>query len=312
MNKQVEEEVLSGTMIDNNGSEIVKHPKTVFMRLDGRLGNQLFQLALALNISKRFQVEVLLDDYLPKPLGFENFLFKELSVFNYFRYCPKIDLLTNRIRNNSTFRKLFKQKSIFIESENGHRKVDFSQPYKSYTGYFQSPSLFPDREMLLKAFSLRSEFICEPISKLLNLVEGTESLAVSIRRGDFLQASHLGVCPGNYYFDAIDFVRTRRTIDCIFVFSDDISYCRELLASLDCKVVYVEGFAPAKSLYLMSRCKHFVIANSTFSWWGAWLSESKNKLVVSPSPWNDKDDILPDFIPSDWVRLPKHSTSIAS
>ncbi|MBW4538720.1 MAG: alpha-1,2-fucosyltransferase [Myxacorys chilensis ATA2-1-KO14] len=307
MNGQVKEEFLDGAMVNNSGSTIMNRPKTVFMRLDGRLGNQLFQLAVALNISQKFQVEVLLDEHLPKRLGFESFLFKELSVFNYFRYCSKTDLLINRIRNNSTFRKLFKEESIFVENENSHRKLDFSQPYKSYTGYFQSPSLFPDKEVLVKAFSLRSEFICESLSKLLDLAKGTESLAVSIRRGDFLQAPHLGACPSNYYFDAIDFVKNRRKIDYIFVFSDDIGHCRELLAHLDCKVVYVEGFAPPQSLYLMSLCKHFVIANSTFSWWGAWLSQSSNKLVVSPSPWNDKEDILPDFIPPDWVSLSKYS-----
>lgn len=298
-------------MINTSKNILVNPPKTVFMRLDGRLGNQLFQLALALNISQRFQVEVVLDDHLPKRLGFEKFLFKELAVFDYFRYCSKVDLLTNRIRNNLTFRKFFRQESIFMECENGYHQLDLSKLYKSYSGYFQSPSFFPDKEVLIKAFSLRSELICESISKLLDLAEKTESLAVSIRRGDFLQSPHLGVCSGNYYFDAIDVVKNSRKIDCIFVFSDDIDYCRELLASLDCKTVYVEGFAPAKSLYLMSRCKHFVIANSTFSWWGAWLSESRNKLVVSPDPWNDKQNILPDFIPSDWVGLPKHSVSLA-
>lgn len=305
----MEEGFLNRAMINNSEITTMKRHKTVFMRLDGRLGNQLFQLAVALNISQKFQVEVLLDDHLPNRQGFENFLFKELAVFNYFRYCSKIDTFANRIRNNSTFRKLFKQKDVFVESENGCRELDFSQPYKSYTGYFQSPSLFPNKEALLKAFSLRSEFVCEPISKLLDSARETESLAVSIRRGDILQDPNVGACPNNYYFDAIDFIRSRRKINRIFVFSDDIGYCRELLAHLNCEVVYVEGFTPAKSLYLMSFCKHFVIANSTFSWWGAWLSESSNKLVVAPSPWNDKDDILPDFIPSDWVILPKYSIS---
>jgi hypothetical protein len=284
----------------------MKDIKEVYIRLNGRLGNQLFQLALALNISQIFKVKILLDDFLTTHKGFERFLFKELSVFNYFQYCSNLRLFTNRLEHNATLRKLYKLNNLFVEAENGNDRLDLTHLYKSYTGFFQSPSFFPKKDVIVKAFSLRSEFICEPLSRLLHLAKKTECLAVSIRRGDFLANSHLGVCSNEYYLNAIDLVRQRREIDCIFVFSDDISYCRKLLTSLDCQVIYVEGFTPAKSLYLMSQCKHFAIANSTFSWWGAWLSERQDKLVISPSPWNDNEPVLADFIPSDWIPLPKH------
>ncbi|QEI43123.1 O-antigen biosynthesis glycosyltransferase WbnK [Dolichospermum sp. UHCC 0315A] len=287
----------------------MKNAEKVFVRLNGRLGNQLFQLALALNISQRFKVKVLLDDHLSTRKGFARFLFKELSVFNYFEYCSKLDSFTNRVQHNSNLRKFYKPNNIFIESEKNNYKLDFAQPYQSYTGFFQSPSFFPEKDLILKAFSLRSEFICEALSKLLYLTEQTECLAVSVRRGDFLQHSTLGVCSNEYYINAISFVRDRRSIDCIFVFSDDISYCRELLDYLDCQFIYVEGFTPAKSLYLMSQCKHFVIANSTFSWWGAWLGEHQDKLVVRPEPWNEQEPVLSDFLPSEWIGLPKHPIS---
>ena len=292
----------------------MKYTEKVYIRLDGRLGNQLFQLALALNISQRFKGQIFLDDYLSTRLGFERFLFKELSVFNYFQYCSKIDSFINRVHHNSILRKFYKLKNIFVEDENGSDQLDLVQPYKSYTGYFQSPRFFPEREIVLKAFSLRHEFICESLLRLLNLAEQKECLAVSVRRGDFLKTknSHLGVCSNEYYFNAIDFIRHRKPIDCILVFSDDIPFCRKLLDSLDCQhVIYVEGFKPTQSLYLMSRCKHFVIPNSTFSWWGAWLSESKNKMVIYPSPWNDKVTMLPDFLPSDWITLPKYYRTLS-
>jgi hypothetical protein len=284
----------------------MKYLEKVLIRLDGRLGNQLFQLALALNISQRFNVKILLDDHLSTHKGFERFLFKELSVFKYFQYCSKLHSFANRIQHNSTLRKFYKLNDIFIESETGNYELDLVKLYQSYTGFFQSPSFFPARDVILKAFSLRSEFICEPLSRLLNLANQTECLAVSIRRGDFLENSHLGVCSNEYYLKGINLVRERISVDYIFVFSDDISYCREILTSVDCQVIYIEGFTPAKSLYLMSQCKHFVIANSTFSWWGAWLSEYQDKLVISPNPWNDKDAVLSDFIPPNWIALPKH------
>lgn len=281
----------------------------IILRLDGQLGNQLFQLALALNIYQKFNVEILLDDYLPKRKKFRDFLFEELSVFSYFQYCSPLQLLVNRIRHNYTLRKLFRTPDLFIESERGSLELVLSKRYQSYNGFFQSPSLFPDKSILIDAFAVKSEFICDSLEKMLNIAAATQSLAVSIRRGDFLQSSHLGVCSEEYYFNAIAHIRAVKDIDCIFVFSDDLNYCRELFSHLDGQVIYVEGFTAAKSLYLMSQCKHFAIANSTFSWWGAWLSTFQDKLVVCPFPWNDNEPVLADFIPPDWIALPKHPVS---
>ena len=287
------------------------HEKKVIIRLDGRLGNQLFQLALALNISTRFQVDVLLDDYLTARKKFQSFLFQEYYVFDYFKYCSRFQVLNNRIRHNYFVRKIHRSDSLFIESEHSNLELEYpsflSKLYESYTGFFQSPRLFPEKSNLIKAFSLKDEFICNTLENLLCLAQKTQNLAISIRRGDFLQSSHLGVCSEQYYIKAIDYIFLNRDIDCIFVFSDDINYCRSLLSFLKGKkIVYVEGFTPAKSLYLMSKCNHFVIANSTFSWWGAWLSEFQDKIVISPSPWNDDQPILSDFIAQNWITLPKH------
>jgi hypothetical protein len=293
-------------MISNGEGKNAKHPTATFVRLQGRLGNQLFQLAIALNISQKFEVQVLLEDYVATSKGFERFLFKELSVFDDFQYCSKLRSFAIRALHHPTLRKFYRPDNIFIEGENGNCELALARLYKSYTGFFQSPKFFPERARILKAFSLKNEFICEPLAKLLHLTEAAECLAVSVRRGDFIGLSHLGVCSNNYYLDAIALIQARRTVDCIFVFSDDISYCRELLAPLNCQVIYVEEFTPAKSLYLMSRCNHFVIANSTFSWWGAWLSDYQDKLVICPSPWNDGDAVSSDFIPLDWIKLPKH------
>ncbi len=282
--------------------------KKAYIRLNGRLGNQLFQLALALRVSQNFKVEILLDDYLAKRQGFERFLFKDLCVFDYFQYCSGLQSFANRLQHNSGFRKLYKSDNLFLESECDEAKLVFSQIYKSYTGFFQSPSLFPGKDILLKAFAVSDDCMCEPLLELLQMTEQAECLAVSVRRGDFLSHSALGVCSEEYYIDAINFARKKRKIHCVFVFSDDIPYCRKLFSYLDCQVIYVEGYTPAKSLYLMSKCQHFVIANSTFSWWGAWLSEYEEKIVIRPDPWNNLDPIAPDFLPPDWAKVPKVST----
>ncbi len=294
-------------MINDSKSKKMKRSTITFMRLQGRLGNQLFQLALALNISQELGVQVLLEDYVATSKGFERFLFKELAVFDYFQYCSQLDSLMVRVLHHPTIKKFYRPDNLFVEGESGDYEMVLARPYKFYTGFFQSPKLFADRDIILKAFSLKDEFICEPLSKLLHLAEETECLAVSVRRGDFLGLSHLGACSDGYYLNAIALIQGKQSVERIFVFSDDIDYCRDLLAPLNCQVVYVEGFTPAKSLQLMSRCNHFVIANSTFSWWGAWLSEYKDKLVIVPDPWNDRAEISPDFLPTDWITLPKYA-----
>jgi hypothetical protein len=299
-------------MTNNSESLNRRHSTAAFMRLQGRLGNQLFQLALALNISQKYGVQVLLEDYVATSKGFERFLFKELAVFDYFQYCSQLDALMVRALHHPMTRKFYCPDNLFIEGESGDGEMVLAQPYKFYTGFFQSPELFPDKNILLKAFSLKDEFICEPLSKLLHLTGETECLAVSVRRGDFVGLPHLGVCSDAYYLEAITLIQARRPVDHIFIFSDDINYCREMFASLKCQVVFVEGFTPAKALYLMSRCHHLVIANSTFSWWGAWLSDYQDKLVICPSPWNDSTAVASDFIPSDWIRLSKqHNLTVS-
>ena len=284
----------------------MRHSESVCMRLQGRLGNQLFQLALALNLSHQFGVRVLLEDQVANSKGFERFLFKELAVFDNFQYCSKARSIAVRAMHHPAIRKLYRSKAIFIEGENDSHELNLMQPYHSYAGFFQSPSFFPPRDILLKAFSLKHEFIDGELLKLLQIAKQSNCLAVSVRRGDFLGLPHLGACSDDYYLQAIALIESRRTVDRIFVFSDDINYCREMFASLTCQTIYVEGFTPAKSLHLMSRCQHFVIANSTFSWWGAWLSDYQEKLVICPSPWNDQEAIASDFIPADWIELPKH------
>lgn len=303
---------LSKTMTNNSEVRSKKRSTSALMRLQGRLGNQLFQLALALNISQKYGFQVLLEDYVATSKGFERFLFKELAVFDYFQYCSQLDALMVRALHHPMIRKFYHPDNLFIEGENGDGEMALARLYKFYTGFFQSPTLFPDRDILLKAFSLKDEFICEPLSKLLHFTRETECLAVSVRRGDFVGLSHLGVCSDAYYLDAIALIQDRRPVDHVFVFSDDINYCREMFAPLKCPVVFVEGFTPAKSLYLMSQCHHLVIANSTFSWWGAWLSDYQDKLVVCPTPWNDGESVLSDFIPPDWIRMSKHPSLTVS
>ena len=120
--------------------------------------------------------------------------------------------------------------------------------------------------------------------------------------------SHIfhGTCSLGYYERALKHITERVDKDALFVFSDDPEWVEQNM-SFDCPVTFVRGNSGAKSfedLRLISLCKHQIIANSTFSWWGAWLNSNPNKIVITPRDWfANKGPDTRDLIPFSWIRL---------
>ena len=128
-----------------------------------------------------------------------------------------------------------------------------------------------------------------------------------MRRGDYVTLpsakNHYKLCSLEYYKQAIEYLKNRLTKFELFVFSDDILWCKENL-TFEFPVNFIESGNSQSDLYLMSRCKHNVIANSSFSWWGAWLNSNKNKIVIAPNDWFIDETIdTSDLIPPSWVRI---------
>lgn len=159
---------------------------------------------------------------------------------------------------------------------------------------------------------IRSAFQFPPITDVRNLAaaevaRGATSVALHVRRGDYLASSALGdLAPLHYYERALGHLRERWS-DLVFcVFSDDIEWCRANLR-LD-RAHYIDwnkGQDSFRDMQLMSYCRHHIIPNSSFSWWGAWLSESSGKEVVAPQRWaNPTSGIeLNDMNPPGWTVL---------
>jgi hypothetical protein len=136
------------------------------------------------------------------------------------------------------------------------------------------------------------------------------SVSLHIRRGDYVSNSVnreiYATCSMDYYHRCAIEMTRRVTDPHFFVFSDDIEWAKD---NLDIKhaVTYVDHNSQEeayKDLCLMSKCKHHIIANSTFSWWGAWLADNKDKIVFAPSRWyNDSKHGEQDLIPEDWHRV---------
>jgi hypothetical protein len=184
-------------------------------------------------------------------------------------------------------------------------------PNKSYIdGYWQSEKYFKRIEP-----TVRKEFtlITSPSTKnqkIIDKIKSCESVSLHIRRGDYVTDPKTntlyGTCPPEYYEKAIQLMKDKVKHPVYFVFSDDPEWIRSnMVTGYPQHVVDINGPDDAhEDLRLMSCCKHHIIANSSFSWWGAWLSNNPKKVVVAPKKWfNNYHKDEQDVVPENWVRV---------
>lgn len=174
-------------------------------------------------------------------------------------------------------------------------------------GYRQSEQYFEGIEHELRQDFRFPQEVVEKNPRIAEDVQNTTSVALHVRRGDY---EHLDwVLPTTYYLKALDALSGMIEDFYVYIFTDDVEYVRtemlqqlrqESSATFDIRCVSAETGGPLEDLYLMSECTHNVIANSTFSWWGAWLNENDRKLVFAPGRWvgNDVSDL--DIYPESW------------
>lgn len=187
--------------------------------------------------------------------------------------------------------------------------VDFDKTSKKtlyFHGYWQSFRYFETVEE-----SLRKKFIFPTLKgneniRLLDFIKNNETTSVHIRRGDYTSSTlHGGLCDKDYYVKAVKKIREIAPSSALIIFSDDMDWCRCNLDLDGFDVKFVDWNNASMSyidMHLMSLCDHNIIANSTFSWWGAWLNKNPNKIVISPKRWVNKDIEFSDIIPEKWIK----------
>ena len=216
--------------------------------------------------------------------------------------------------------KFFKKKNDFI-SKNFIIQLDIPDKYESkfltpkrrggyliVCGYFQTWKYFADYEQLIKDEFTVSTPPSQENSKMIKELESCESVCVHVRRGDYLldvNANLGNVCSYEYYDRAIKFMKEKLNSPMFYFFSNDHSEIEWLKANWnfpDANIKYVDlNNSDYEELRLMYSCKNFIIANSSFSWWGAYLSRNKNKIVCAPSKWlNEMQAIENNILPPDW------------
>lgn len=247
----------------------------------GRFGNQMFQYAALYSAAKRNNYAAIL----PPPR-------KDINPHNRYVLDEAFDNLTI-------------QHDVFLPLSNryDYQSTSFDSAIFSIAddtnlvGYFQSEKYFIEyAEDIRKEFSFKDSIRTTIDSELASMFDNEFLVSLHVRRGDYLlfEKTH-PTCRFEYYQTALE---TMPKDSIVMVISDDINWCLENLNTLHPRMEFVNGRTQYQDMYLMTKCGGNIIANSSFSWWGAWLANTDN--VVAPSKWFgeetnfDTSDIIPD------------------
>ena len=299
----------------------------IIIRMTGGLGNQMFQYALYLKLQAMGK-EVKMDDFTEyegreaRPLSLWAFGI-EYDRASREELCRMTDGFmdpVSRIR-----RKLFGRKSLeYMEKDCNFDPEILNRDPAYLTGYFQSEKYFADIEEKVRQAFCFSERIWEGIpSQLLERIRSYEqqiktamAVSVHIRRGDYLQneEAYGGICTEQYYKTAIEYVKKRQQDASFFVFTNDPDYAGEWIlknfGQEKERFVLIEGTQEENGyldLYLMSLCRHHILANSSFSWWGAYLNPSREKMVIVPHKWFGNQECR-DIYMENMIRIAKEQS----
>ena len=284
----------------------------IVTKLQGGLGNQMFQYAAAYANSDQIYLDLdFLHNHQTSSETFTSRLY-ELSLFPNLLSETASRFHKNIFFSKSLFYRLirkFTNASIIIQKENELVDFNIENQYIYLDGYFQSELYFVNaRERILHAFSFPeldhlNQRLMEDISSYEN------SVSIHIRRGDYLKPEVIkyhGLLPVSYYHEALQIFQQQFGNIKIFIFSDDPSFAKESFGHFS-DVTVVEGNEKAawKDMALMASCRHHIVANSSFSWWGAWLSTQKG-FKIAPKRWFNPDVVTFDInhiIPKNWLTI---------
>ncbi len=285
----------------------------IYMRLLGGLGNQLFQFASGYGIAQKVGVDLVLD--LSAMANYDTWEFG-LDVFNL---PDNLEIAhVDARQDNKLLGKLTKhlnKNSIAKEHSHSFCPELFEISAPCYLkGYFQSPLYFRHCKKEIRTFIKPAKELTGKNEKRLNLINNNKhSVSLHVRRGDYLKsnesaAAH-GVLGKSYYDAALKIFEKLYGDDFgLFLFSDDSEWAEETFSNYPRVDASGDKNAVAwEDLHLMSQCQHNIIANSTFSWWAAWLNETEDKTVIAPRHWfgREKHRHTPSFdmFPDGWITL---------
>lgn len=290
----------------------------IITRLWGGLGNQMFQYAIARSLAYINNSEFKMDISYYKTQDLRNY---ELNCFNIIeKFATEKEVKKTISYKAKPYRLLIKILRLPSKHLANHYKEKMGFNFDPdilkikndvyLDGYWQTEKYFKNiREIIREEFTVKSR-PNKQNSEILNEIQNSNSIAIHIRRGDYVFNPKIleihGLCSLEYYKNGLEILKEKVSNPRIFVFSDDSHWVKENMDFGE-SAIYVTHNDPDKGyedLRLMKNCKHFIIANSSFSWWGAWLSTNPSKLVIAPKRWmKDESYIVKDHLPENWIKI---------
>ncbi|MDB5228745.1 MAG: alpha,2-fucosyltransferase [Bacteroidota bacterium] len=286
----------------------------IVVRLMGGLGNQLFQYAAGRHLAHLNNTELYADISFLKSQEYTTPRYYELGAFNV--ACTVADDKMLDKFNNSDFSKKERVLTHLLSfGKNKKYKFDeygFDENLLELRGnfyirgYFQSEKYFRGiNDIIRRELTIKEEFIPKD-TQLIEQIKNTNSIAIHIRRGDYIRnlssmEAH-GLCSKDYYAKSIEFMKREVGEDVHFyLFTDDEAWVKNEM-KWNINSTLISGKTTVEDFYLMNLCKHNIIANSTFSWWAAWLNNHPAKKVIAPKHWtNNLQTEFIELVPKNWI-----------
>ena len=292
----------------------------IIVNLKGGLGNQMFQYACAKALSFRQAMsgnenELKLDtSEFEKTTGTDTPRKYELGAFNIkenIASAEEIKKLKYPLGPLSKVAGFTKAKVFRKFHVSFHPSILKKKGDVYLDGFFQDERYFKDIEEVIRSeFALKKPFAKQAKELFEKISRDPYSVSIHVRRGDYVSnkaaREHHGSCDIEYYEDAVIEIAKRMGKPSLYIFSDDIDWAKDNMA-FSCPVTFVsaKGISNAEEMMLMSACRHNVIANSTFSWWAAWLNRNEDKIIVAPRRWSNKhnNDWYANIVPKNWLKI---------
>lgn len=303
-----------------------KRDGMIIVRIKGGLGNQMFQYAMA----KRFQMKYGIDK-----IGLDLTVIRkdQLRDFGLHRFSlfDKVEVVQNKNNRQRLQESLARRMvSYFIAGRpegTAGRREDFWAVFFALfgviqrdhslaqdklllrlhkniymNGWFQEAEMLqPIRDILLEDFRWKPTDISD--TPVCRQILSTNAVCVHIRRGDYVNNPIFDVCGDSYYYKAMEYMKKTVRDPVFYVFSDAVDEIENAM-SFPCPVVYVRGpHQDYEDLYLMKSCRHFIMSNSTYSWWAQFLGQADDKVVIAPKKWCLTEDMSVGVYMKDWILM---------
>ena len=287
----------------------------VIIKIAGGLGNQLFQFAFGLFVSEIFSTKVAFDIQVHR--NCRNFTNRELEIAFLFDIpiANKNDVVLYKksvIPLLARLERKIVQKMPFIEpkyvvQKDAHTLPDFFSDNVYYDGYWQNYTYLDKiKHLFINRIRLKESYIITQKTVLHN-IKISNSVSIHIRQGDYLNINKnskiFHICELDYFNHAIEIIKQKVDNPVFYIFTQDIIWAKSNFNRLNFNII--EGNSAVEDLILMSKCKHNIIANSTFSWWGAWLNQNNNKIIIAPRNWykGKLNHKIINLIPPSWIQI---------